>query len=141
MTRQHTVCLNTVILQQLIANSQHTMVQILSTDSRDSSVQKFLPDEEFSGYDQVFVSPERITNAYYSCLHSIWTPTVLPENVTIESSSEEQMEKEDEPDFWRQPPPTETHAFMSSIWKDMKKILRGHIRLRKQMKEQTARLE
>ena len=61
----------------------------------------FMPDEVFPDYDRVFVFPERITSAYNSYLHSIWTPVVLTEDVPAESSSGEQMEKEDEPDFWR----------------------------------------
>ena len=75
----------------------------------------FLPDEVFSAYDRVFVGPERITSAYNSCLHAIWTLAVQPENIPAESSSEELLEEEDEPDFWHQPPPTESRAFISSI--------------------------
>ena len=69
---------------------------------------------------------ERITSVYNSCLHSVWIPTVLPEDVPADSSSEEQLEEvEDKTEFWRQPPPTYTHSFMSTIWKGMKKIFRG----------------
>ena len=71
----------------------------------------------------MLVTQERITSAYNSCLHSIWTPTVQLEDVPAESSSEEHMDEEDDPHFWQQPPPTETHAFMSSIWKGMKRFL------------------
>ena len=67
-------------------------------------MQKLLPDVEFSEYDRVLVTPERISSAYNSCLHSIWIPTVNLEDVSAESSSEEQMDVEDERQFWRQPP-------------------------------------
>jgi len=94
-------------------------------------MQKLSADAEYFEYDRVLVTPEGITSAYNSCLHSIWTPTIQLEDVPAESSSEEQMDAEDEPQFWREPPPTETNAFMSSIWKGIKKIFRGQIRLRR----------
>ena len=87
------------------------------------------------------MAPERITSAYNSCLHAAWTPTVQPEDIPAESSFRELLEEENEHDFWRQPPPTESRAFMSSIWKGMKKIWKGQIQLEKQMEEQSARLE
>ena len=104
-------------------------------------MQKLLPDVEFSEYDRVLVTPERISSAYNSCLHSIWTLTVQFEDVPTESSLEEQIDTEDEPQFWWQPPPTEINAFMSSIWKGMKKIFRGQIRMRRQLEDQNSRLE
>ena len=51
------------------------------------------------------------------------------------------MDEEDDPHFWQQPPPTETHVFMSSIWKGIKKIFKGQIRLRRQLDAQDSRLE
>ena len=68
------------------------------------------------------MAPEQISKVYNGCLHSVWTLIVLPEDVPIESSSEEQIEEEDESEFLRQPPPTDSNAFMSTIWKDIKKI-------------------
>ena len=100
----------------------------------------FLSDEKFSSFDMEYVAPERIIGAYNNCLHSVWTPTVLPEDVPIESSLDEQKEQEVEPELWRQLPPTNSHAFMSFCWKGMKNIFRGQIRLRKQ-EEQTTRLD
>ena len=54
-----------------------------------------------------------------------------PEDAQAESSSEELLEEDDEPIFCQQPPPTDSRAFMSSIWKCMKKIFKGQIRLKK----------
>ena len=51
------------------------------------------------------------------------------------------MVDEDELIFWQQPPPTDSTAFMSSIGKDMKKIFRGQSRLRRQLDDQSTRLE
>ena len=59
-------------------------------------MQNFLPEAEFIEYDRVLVTPERITSAYNSCLHSIWTPTVQLEDIPAESSSEEHMDEEDD---------------------------------------------
>ena len=100
MMRQHTVCLNMMLSQQLIANSQRARgakyyLLILVT----RLCRNFLPDEEFSEYDRVLVTPECIISAYNSCLHSIWTPIIQPEDVPTESSSEKQMDEEDEPHF------------------------------------------
>ena len=47
----------------------------------------------------VFLAPERVTSTYNSCLHAVWTPTVQSEDIPTESSSEEQLEEEDEPEF------------------------------------------
>ena len=72
MIRQHTICVNTFILQQLIANSQcrrGAKYSLLILVTR--LVRNFLPDEEFSAYDWVFVVFKRIMSAYNSCLHSI----------------------------------------------------------------------
>ena len=89
----------------------------------------------------MFVAPERPTSSYNSCLHAVWTPSVQPEDVPVESSSEESLQEEDEPEFWRQDPPTDSRAFMSTIWKGMKKIFRGQVRLRKKVEEQSSRLD
>ena len=51
------------------------------------------------------------------------------------------MDAEDEPQFWRQPPPIETNAFMSSIWKGMRKVFRGQIRLSRQLEDLSTRLK
>ena len=59
----------------------------------------------------------------------------------MESSSEESLEEEDEPAFWHQDPPTDSRAFMSTILRGMKKIFRGQVRLRKQVEEQSSRLD
>ena len=101
MTRQHNVCVNTMLLQQLIANSQRTRDVKYSLPVLVTRLcRNFLPDVEFVEYDRVLVTPERITSVYNSCLHSIWIPTVQLEDVPIEFSSEEQMDTEDEPQFW-----------------------------------------
>ena len=116
MTRQHNVCLNTMLLQQLIANSQrirgakYSLPILLTRLCRN-----FLSDVEFFEYDRVLVTLECITSVYNNYLHSIRTPIVQLEDVLAESSSEEQMDAEDEPQFWRQPPLTETNVFMSFI--------------------------
>jgi len=75
-------------------------------------------------------------SAYNSCLHVVWTPTVMIEDVPAESSLKEQSEEEDESAFWQQPPPSDTKTFMSSIWKGMKKIFKGQAKLRKKVEEQ-----
>jgi len=49
------------------------------------------------------------------------------------------MEEEDDPEFWQQSPPSNSTAFMSSIWKDMKKIFKRQIKLRRQLDEQNTR--
>ena len=61
----------------------------------------FLPDEAFAEYDQVLVTTERITSSDNSYPHSIWTPAIQVEDVPAESSLEEQMEEEDDPEFWQ----------------------------------------
>ena len=72
MTRQHTICLNTILLQQLLANSQRTRGAKYSLPILVTRLcRNFLPDEAFTEYDQVPVTTERITSAYNSCLHSI----------------------------------------------------------------------
>jgi len=142
MKRQHNVCLNTKLLQQLIANFQRTRGVKYSLPVLVTRLcRNFLPNAEFFEYDRVLATPERITSAYNNHRHSIRTPTVQLGDVPAMSSSEEQMNVEDEPQFWRQPPPTKTNAFMSSIWKGMKKIFRGQIRLRRQLEDQSTRLE
>ena len=100
----------------------------------------FLPDDVFDSFDRVFVTPERPTSSYNSCLHAVWTPSVQPKDIPV-ASSEESFEEEDEPEFWRQDPPADSRAFMSTIWKGMKKIFRGHVRLRKKVEEQSSRLD
>ena len=62
-------------------------------------MQKLSARWAFAEYDQVLVTNERITSAYNSCLHLIWTPAVQVEDVLAESSSDEQIEKEDDPEF------------------------------------------
>jgi len=107
----------------------------------------FLPDGIFLAFDWVFVALERIKSTYNSCLHAVWTPPFLPEDVPIESSSKEKLEeedleeKEDEPELWRQPSPTDSRAFMSSIWKGMNKIFKGQTRLQWQIEEQFMNLD
>ena len=101
----------------------------------------FLPDAVFDSYDRLFVAQERANSAYNSCLHAVWTPSVQSEDDPVESSSEELLEEEDEPAFWQQDPPADSRAFMSTIWRGMKKIFQGQIRLRKQVAEQTSRLD
>jgi len=130
-----------IILHCLITNSTHTKGAKYSHPILVTRLCKnFLPDEVFSSYDRVFIAPEWITGAYNSCLHAVWIPSVQPEDILAESSSEELLEEDDEPAFWQQPPPTDSRAFMSSIWKDMKKIFKDQIRLRKQL-EHTTRLD
>jgi len=142
MTRQHTVCLNKVIFHALIANSSRTRGAKYSHPILITRLcRTFLPDDVFDSFNRVFVAPERPTSSYNSCLHAVWTPTVQPEDVPVESSSEESLEEEDEPEFWRHDPPAESRAFMSSIWKGMKKIFRGQVRLRKKVEEQSSRLD
>jgi len=51
------------------------------------------------------------------------------------------MEEEDDPELWRQPTPSNSTAFMSFIWKGMKNIFKGQIKLRRQFDEQNTRLE
>ena len=88
MTRQHTVYLNTVLWQHMIGNFQHTRGAKYSHPVLVTRLCRyFLPDEVFSSYDRVYIFTERITSAYNSCLHAVWTPTVLTEDVPAETSS------------------------------------------------------
>ena len=134
-TRQYTVCmvcLNTVILYSLITNSQRIKGAKYSHPILVTRLcRNFLLDKVFSAYDRVFVAPECIMSAYNNCLHAVWTPRVQSEDIPAKCSSEELLEEEDKPDFWCQTPPTESHAFMPSIWKGMKKIFKEQIRLKK----------
>ena len=140
--RQHTVCLKTILFKQLLANSQRTRGAKYSLPILITRLcRNFLPDMAFAEYDQVLITTERITSAYNSCLYSIWTPAVQIEDVPAQSSSEEQMEEENDPEFWQQPPLSNSTAFMPSIWKGMKKIFKGQIKLRRQLDEQNTRLE
>jgi len=128
MTRQHTVCINTVIFNCLITNFIQTRGTRYSHSVLVTRLRKnFLPDNVFDSYDRVFVISEWATSAYRSCLHAVWIPNVQPEDAQAESSSEELLEKDDDPAFWQQPLPTDSRAFMSSIWRGMKEILRGRL--------------
>ena len=101
MTGQQNVCLNTMLLQQLIANSQRTRGAKYSLPVMVTrQCRNILPDAEFFEYDRVLITPKRITNAYNSYLHLIWTSTIQLEDAPAESSSEEQMNAEDEAQFW-----------------------------------------
>ena len=82
----------------------------LQGDSVQNSVIHERGYEVFLAFDRVFIAPKRITSTYNSCFHAVWTPTILPEDVPVESSSEEQLEEDDESEFWRTPPTT-THRF------------------------------
>ena len=111
MTHQHTVCLNKVIFHALLANSSRTRGAKYSHPILITRLcRTFLPADVFDSFDRVFVAPERPTSSYNSCLHAVWTPTVQPEDVPVESSSEESFDAEDEPEFWRQEPPAESRA-------------------------------
>ena len=106
MTRQHTVCLNKTIFHAIIANSSRTRGAKHSHPILITRLcRTFLPDDVFDSFARVFVTPERPTSSYNSCLHAVWTPSVQPEDIPVESSSEESLEEEDEPQFWRQDPP------------------------------------
>ena len=83
----------------------------------------------------MFIAQERATSAYNSCLHAVWTPSVQSKDAPVESSSEKPLEDEDDPAFWQQDPLADSRAFMSTIWRGMKKIFRGQVRLRKQVEE------
>jgi len=143
MTKQHTVCLNTVLWQHLIANFKRTQSAKYSHLVLVTHLCKhFLPDEVFSVYDRVFIFTEHITSACNSCPHTVWTPTVMTGDVPAGTSSEEQSEEdEEESAFWQQPPPSDTKTFMSSIWKGIKKIFNGQAKLRKKVDEKNERLE
>ena len=142
MTQHHTVCLNRTIFRSIIENSSRTRGPKFSHAVLITRLcQRFMSDAIFSTFARVTITLERPTSAYSSCLQALWTPSVMPENVLVESSSEESLEVEDEPQFWRQEPPTEPKAFMSTLWKGMKKIFRGQVRLRKKVEEQSSRLD
>ena len=142
MTRQHTVCLNKTIFHAILANSSRTRGAKHSHPVLITRLcRTFLPDAVFDSFDRVFVTPERPTSSYNSCLHAVWTPSVQPEDVPVVSSSEESLEEGDDPAFWQQDPPTDSRAFMSTIWRGMKKIFRGQVRLRKKVEEQSSRLD
>ena len=141
MTQNHTVCLNRTIFHAIIENSSRTRGAKFSHAILITRLcRHFMSNAIFSTFTQVTIMTERPTSAYNSCLQALWTPSVMPENVPVESSSEESLEVEDEPQFWRQEPPTEHTAFMSTIWKGMKKIFRGQVRLRKKVDEESSRI-
>ena len=105
MTRQHTVCINMTIIHCIITNSTRTRGGKYSHPVLITRLcRTFLPDAVFDSYDRVFVAQERVTSAYNSCLHAVWTPRVHSEDVPVESSSEELLEEEDEPAFWQRTP-------------------------------------
>jgi len=94
MTKQHTVCINTIIFNCLITNSTRTRDAKYSLPILVTRLCKnFLPDDVFDSYDQVFVAPELATSTYNSCLYAVWTPSVQPEYFQTESSSEELLEE------------------------------------------------
>jgi len=141
MTQNHTVCLNRAIFRAIIDNSSRTRGAKHSHAILITRLCKhFLPDAVFNSFDQVPITVERPTSSYNGCLHALWTPIAQPENEPVELDSEESLEEIDEPQFWRQEPPTDTRAFMSTIWKGMKKIFKGQVRLRKKVEEQSSRL-
>jgi len=142
MTRNHTVCLNRAIFHAILDNSSRTRGAKHSHPILITRLCKnFISDAVFNTFDRVLVTVERPTSSYNGCLHALWTPSAQPEDIPVESSSEESLEELDEPQFWRQDPPTESRAFMSTIWKGMKKIFRGQVRLRKKVEEQSSRLD
>ena len=142
MTKQHTVCINTIIFNRLITNSTQTRGVKYSHPVLVTYLCKnFLPDDVFDSYDHVFIAQEQATGTYNSCLYAVCTPSHQLVDAQAESSFEELLEEDYEPAFWQQPPLTNSRAFMSSLRKGMKKTFKGQIRLRKQMEEQTTRLE
>ena len=105
MTRQHTICLNKTIFHAIIANSSRTRGAKHSHPILITRLcRTFLPDAVFDSFDRVFVTPERPTSSYNSCLHAVWTPSAQPENVPVASSSAESFEERDDPAFWQQDP-------------------------------------
>ena len=141
MTNRHTVCLNRAIFNAILDNSSRTRGAKYSHPVLITRLcRNFIPDAVFNSFDRVYVIAERPTSSYTGCLHALWSPRAQPENVHVDSSSEESLEEVDEPQFWRQDPPAEPRAFMSTIWKGMKKIFRGQVRLRKKVEEQSSRL-
>jgi len=141
MTHNHTVCLNRAIFRAILEHSSRTRGPKHSHSILITRLCKqFISDAVFNTFDRVPVTVERPTSSYNGCLHALWTPSAQPENVPVESSSEESLEEIDEPQFWRQDPPTESRTFMSTMWKGMKKIFRGQVRLRKKVEEQSSRL-
>ena len=142
MTQNHTVCLNRAIFRTILENSSRTRGAKHSHSILITRLCKyFMSDAVFNTFDRVPITVERPTSSYNGCLQALWTPSAQPETVPVESSSEESLERIDEPHFWRQDPPTEPRAFMSTIWKGMKKIFRGQVRLRKKVEEQSSRLD
>jgi len=141
MTQNHTVCLNRTIFRAIIENSSRTRGAKFSHSILITRLcQNFMSDAIFSTFARVTITLERPTSSYNSCLQALWTPSALHENVPVESSSEESLAEIDEPQFWRQEPPTDTRSFMSSIWKGMKKIFKGQVRLKKKVEEESSRL-
>ena len=141
MTNTHSVCLNRAIFHAILDNSSRTRGAKFSHPVLITRLcRNFLPDDVFDSFARVSVVAEKPTSAYTGCLHALWTPSAQPEDIPAESSSEESLEEVDEPHFWRQEPPIESRAFMSSIWKGMKKIFRGQVRLRKKVEEESSRL-
>jgi len=141
MTHNHTVCLNRAIFRAIIDNSSRTRGAKYSHAILITRLCKnFISDDVFNTFDRVPVTIERPTSSYNGCLQALWTPIAQPENEPVEVDSEESLEEIDEPEFWRQEPPTDLRAFMCTIWKGMKKIFKGQVRLRKRVEEQSSRL-
>ena len=67
----------------------HSRCEVFASGPFHSPVQTFSAIRSLFIYDMVYVSTECITSTYNSCLHAVWTPTVLTEDVLVETSSEE----------------------------------------------------
>ena len=66
--------------------SAHSLCEVFAPGLVTRLCRHFLPDNIFSTYNWVFIFTECITSVYNSCLHAIWKPTVITEDVPTESS-------------------------------------------------------
>jgi len=100
MTTQHYVCVNTMLLQQLIINSQRTRGAKYSLPVLMTRLYRnFLPDMEFIAYDRVLVTPKHIISACNSFLHSTWTPTVQLEVFLLSHHQRNKLMRKMSPNF------------------------------------------
>ena len=100
MTHNHTVCLNRAIFRAILEHSSRTRGPKHSHSILITRLCKqFISDAVFNTFDRVPVTVERPTSSYNGCLQALWTPSAQPEDVPVESSSEESLEEIDEPQF------------------------------------------
>ena len=141
ITRQHIVCINTTIFHCIITNSTRTRgakyshpVLVTLCIRTSYQTQSLILTIEYLLHQrgqQVLITVVSMRSGPLVSSPKIPRLSPLRRN------------------FWRMMmtpsfgsrTPTDSPAFMSTIWRGMKKIFKGQVRLRKQVEEQTTRLD